>query len=68
MDYCKFPRLHRTQFFFGTVTDQHDLLNEGGKNKLRMIETTATMFKNSCKEIKTEFIGAKLDSKEKARE
>jgi len=26
------------------------------------------MFKNLCKEIETKFIGAKLDSKEKARE
>ena len=33
-----------------------------------MMETPATMFKNLCKEIETEFIGAKLNSKEKARE
>ena len=33
-----------------------------------MIETPAAMFRNLCKEIETEFIGAKLDSEEKARE
>ena len=33
-----------------------------------MIETPAAMFKNLCKEIENEFIGAKLDSEEKARE
>ena len=30
-----------------------------------MMETPATMFKNLCEEIETEFIGAKLGSKEK---
>ena len=30
-----------------------------------MIEIPSAIFKNWCKEIKTEFIGAKLDSKEK---
>jgi len=38
-----------------------------GKNILRMTETPAAMFKKLCKEIKTEFIGAKLDFEEKAR-
>ena len=33
-----------------------------------MIKTPATMFKNLCKEIKTEFLEAKFDSEEKARE
>ena len=33
-----------------------------------MIETPATMFKNLCKKIETEFIGPKLDFEEKARE
>ena len=32
------------------------------------METPAAMFKNLCKEIKTEFIRAKLDFEEKARE
>ena len=32
------------------------------------METPAAMFKNLCEEIETEFIRAKLDSEEKARE
>ena len=32
------------------------------------MERLAAMFRNLCKEIETEFIGAKLDSEEKARE
>ena len=32
------------------------------------METPVAMFKYLCKEIKTEFIGAKLDSEEKAKE
>ena len=32
-----------------------------------MMETLATMFKNLCKEIGTEFTGAKRDSEKKAR-
>jgi len=32
------------------------------------METPAAMFKSLCKEIETEFIRAKLDSEEKARE
>ena len=32
-----------------------------------MMETPTAMFKNLCKEIETEFIGAKLDSDKKAR-
>jgi len=51
-----------------TIGDWYDSLTEGGKNELRMMDTPAVMFKNLCKEIETEFIGAKLDSKEKARE
>ena len=54
--------------FSGTVTDWYDSLNKDDKNTLRMMETPATMFKNLCKEIKTEFIRAKFDSEEKARE
>ena len=54
--------------FSTTTTDWYDLLNEDGKNALRMMEIPAIMFKNLCKEIKTEFIGAKLDYEEKARE
>ena len=54
--------------FSGTVTDWYDLLNEDGKNALRMMDVPVTMFKNLCKEIKTKFIGAKLNSKEKASE
>jgi len=33
-----------------------------------MMETPAAMFKNLCKEIETEFIGAKLDFEEKSRD
>ena len=33
-----------------------------------MIETPAAMFRSLCKEIETEFIGARVDSEEKARE
>ena len=54
--------------FSGTVADWYDSLSEDGKNTLRMIETPAAMFRNLCKEIETEFIRAKLDSKEKVRE
>jgi len=54
--------------FSGTVADWYDSLTEEGKNTLRMMETPAAMFKKLCKEIETEFIGGKLDSKEKARE
>ena len=54
--------------FSGTVADQHDSLNEDKKNTLRMMETFVAMFKKFCKEIETEFIGAKLDYEEKAKE
>ena len=54
--------------FSGTVADWYDSLSEDGKNTLRIMKTSAAMFKSLCKEIETEFIGAKLDSKEKARE
>ena len=33
-----------------------------------MMESLAAKFKNLCKEIEIKFIGAKLDSEEKARE
>ena len=52
----------------GTVADQYNLLNENDKNTLRMMEIPTAMIKNLCKEIETEFIRAKLNSKEKARE
>ena len=54
--------------FSDVVADWYDSLNEDGKNTLRMIETPAVMFKNLCQEIETEFIGAKLDSEENARQ
>ena len=54
--------------FSGTIADWYDSLSEDGKNTLRIMETPAAMFRNLCKEIETEFIGAKLDSEEKARE
>ena len=54
--------------FSSTVVNWYDSLNEDGKNALRMLETPATIFKNLCKEIETEFEGAKLDYNEKARE
>ena len=50
------------------VADWQDSLNEDGKNTLRMMETLFAILKNLCKKIKTEFIRAKLDSKEKERE
>ena len=53
--------------FSGIVTDWYDSFNEDDKNTLRMIETPAAMFENLWKEIKIKFIGAKLDSEEKAR-
>jgi len=54
--------------FSGTVADWYDSLTEDGKNILRMMEIPAAMFKNLRTEIKTEFIGAKLDSKGEVRE
>jgi len=54
--------------FSDTVADWYDLLDEDGKNSLRMKEMPITMSKNLRKEIETEFVGAKLDSEEKARE
>ena len=51
--------------FSCTIADWCDSLHEDGKNTLRMMETPATMFKNLFKEIKTQFIIAKLDSEEK---
>jgi len=44
--------------FSSTVADWYDSLTKDGKNTLRMMETPAAIFKNSCKEIETEFIGA----------
>ena len=67
MDCDKFLKLHQHSFS-GTVTDWYDSLTEEGKNTLRMMEIRAAMFKNLYKEIETEFIGAKLESEEKARE
>jgi len=52
----------------GIVADWYDSLNENRKYVLRMMEPPAATFKNLCKKIKTEFIGVKLDSKEKPRE
>ena len=54
--------------FSDTITNSYDSLSEDGKNILRVMETPATMFRNLCKEIETEFIRAKLDSEEKVRE
>ena len=53
--------------FSGTVVDWYDSLDENNKNILRMMETPAAMFRNLCKEIKTEFIRAKLDFEEKRK-
>jgi len=54
--------------FSSTVANWCDSLNEDGKNTLTMMETPVAMFKHLCKKIKTEFIRAKLNAKEKARE
>jgi len=54
--------------FSATVADWYDSLTEDGKNTLRMMETPAIIFKNLCKQIEIEFIGAKLNSEKKARE
>ena len=54
--------------FSGTVADWYDSLSEDGKNTLRAMETSVAMFRNLCKEITTEFIRAKIDFEEKARE
>ena len=54
--------------FSGTVASWYDSLNKDGKNASGMMKTPAAMFKNLRKEIKTKFIGAKLDFEEKARE
>ena len=51
----------------GTVVDWYDSLSENSKNILRMMETSATMFRNLCKETETEFIGVKLDFKGKSK-
>jgi len=51
--------------FSDTVADWYDSLSENGKNSLRIMETLATMYRSLCKEIKTEFIEAKRDYKEK---
>ena len=45
----------------------YDMLDKKGKNTLRM-ETLGDMFNKLCKEIKTEFINARFNSKEKHRE
>ena len=54
--------------FSDIVADWYDSLSEDGKNTLRTMETPAAMFRSLCKEIETEFIGAKIDSEKKARE
>jgi len=54
--------------FSDTLADWYDSLNKDGKNTLRMMETQSAMLKNLCKEIEYEFVGAKLNSEEKARE
>ena len=54
--------------FSGNVADWYDSLSEDGKNTLRTMETPAALFRNLCKEIEIEFIGAKIYSEEKARE
>ena len=51
--------------FSGTAADWYDLLNELGKNELRIMETLEAMFKKLCKETEIEFIGSKLHSEEK---
>ena len=51
--------------FSSTVSNWYDSLDEDGKNILRIMETPAVMVKKLCKKIKTEFIGAKLNFKEK---
>jgi len=50
------------------VRDWYDSINEEGKNLLRIMKTSTTIFKTLFKEIKIEFIGAKPDFKESAVE
>ena len=52
--------------FSDTVANWYGSLSEDGKNILRTMETLAAMFRSLRKEIETEFIGAKIDSEEKA--
>ena len=54
--------------FSGTVAGWYNSLSEDGKNTLKTMETPAAMFRRLCKEIEIEFIRAKIDSEEKARE
>ena len=54
--------------FSGTVADWYDPLSENGKNTLRVMETPTAMFRSLCKKIKIEFIEAKIDFEDKARE
>jgi len=54
--------------FSGTVADWYDSLSEDGKNTLRTMKIPTAMFKSLCKEIETEFIGAKIDYEKKVRE
>ena len=51
--------------FPSSIVDCYDSLDKEGKNTLKMIETPTNMFKTLCKEFKTKFIVAKLDSEEK---
>ena len=54
--------------FSSTTVDWYDSLNEEGKNGLRMMVTLGAMFNKLRKEIKIQFIGAKLDFEEKTKE
>jgi len=51
--------------FSGTTVNWYESLNEEEKHTLRIVEVPEAMFKRLCKEIKIEFIGAKLDFEEK---
>jgi len=53
--------------FSGTVVNSYDSLDEEEKNTLRMAKVSEGSSKKLCKDIKIEFIGAKLDSEEKIR-
>ena len=51
--------------FSATIVNWYDTLNEEEKNTLRIVEVPEAMFIKLCKDIKIEFIGAKLDSQRK---
>jgi len=50
------------------IADSKNSLDKEGKNASRMMKTLGVVFKKLCKEIKIEFIDAKPNSEEKARE